>query len=106
MVAEHSTILFSRNRLYHYQRTRPLTAWALRARVQDGFARAYVYACMAGLAGTLASGMLGDWFLPFVYNIGIAGFRASMLAWFFLGGLVVIRQSVNRQSDDQSAAAH
>ena len=25
MVAEHSTILFSRNRLYHYQRTRPLT---------------------------------------------------------------------------------
>ena len=26
MVAEHSTILFSRNRLYHYQRTRPLTA--------------------------------------------------------------------------------
>lgn len=81
-------------------------AWALRARVQDGFARAYVYACMAGLAGTLASGMLGDWFLPFVYNIGIAGFRASMLAWFFLGGLVVIRQSVNRQSDDQSAAAH
>jgi prevent-host-death family protein len=24
-VAEHSTILFSRNRLYHYQRTRPLT---------------------------------------------------------------------------------
>jgi hypothetical protein len=34
MVAEHSTILFSRNRLYHYQRTRPLTAHAMAKRIE------------------------------------------------------------------------
>jgi hypothetical protein len=33
--------------------------------------------------------------LPFVYNIGIAGFRASMLAWLFLGGLVALEQAVS-----------
>jgi hypothetical protein len=38
----------------------------------------------------LIAGMLGDWFLPFVYNIGIAGFRSSILPWLFFGGLVTI----------------
>lgn len=56
----------------------------------DGFARGYAAACLAGLAGTVVAGMLGDWFLPFVYNIGIAGFRSSVLAWVFLGGLAAL----------------
>ncbi|MCX7840985.1 MAG: hypothetical protein N2559_16235, partial [Anaerolineae bacterium] len=42
--------------------------WNLRERCGDGFARGYVHACLAGLVGSLAAGMLGDWFLPFVYN--------------------------------------
>ena len=62
--------------------------WRLRARVPAGFAQAYVYGALGGLAGTLAAGMLGDWVLPFVYNIGLAGLRASVLGWLFLGGLV------------------
>jgi len=36
--------------------------------------------------------MLADWVLPFVYNIGLAGFRASVLGWLFLGGLVTLEQ--------------
>jgi len=64
----------------------------LREAVEPGFARGYVYGCLAGLVGTLASGALGDWFLPFVYNIGLAGFRASILGWLFLGGLVALAQ--------------
>jgi hypothetical protein len=36
--------------------------------------------------------MLGDWVLPFTYNVGLNGFRASMLAWLFLGGLVSLEQ--------------
>ena len=64
--------------------------WRLRNRVGIGFERGYVYACLAGLAGTLWAGMHGDWFLPFVYNIGIEGFRASLLPWLFLGGLLAI----------------
>jgi O-antigen ligase len=64
--------------------------WQLRARVPDGFARAYVYGALGGLVGTLVAGLLGDWILPFVYNIGLAGFRASVLAWIFIGGLVAL----------------
>ena len=62
----------------------------LRPTARTGFEQAYVNACLAGLAGSLVAGMLGDWFLPFVYNIGIAGFRASVLGWLFLGGLVAL----------------
>jgi O-antigen ligase len=80
-----------------------LAAWreasSLRT-VKDGFARAYAYACMAGLVGSLVAGMLGDWFLPFVYNVGLAGFRASVLMWLFLGGLVVIKRQVDVADSD------
>ncbi|MEJ2598010.1 MAG: hypothetical protein P8Z00_06725 [Anaerolineales bacterium] len=71
-----------------------LLGWNLRERVPQGsFARAYVYGALGGLAGSLAAAMLGDWLIPFVYNIGLAGFRASVLAWLFLGGLVVIEST-------------
>lgn len=66
--------------------------WQLRSRVPEGFAQAYVYGALGGLAGMLVAGMLGDWILPFVYNIGFAGFRASVLGWIFLGGLVALEQ--------------
>jgi O-antigen ligase len=66
--------------------------WQLLDRAPKGFARAYIYGALGGLAGTAASGMLVDWFLPFAYNIGLNGFRSSVLAWIFLGGLVSIEQ--------------
>lgn len=74
-------------------------SWKLRNRAPAGFAQAYVYGVLGGLAGMVASGVLVDWFLPYVYNIGLTGFRASMLAWVFLGGLVSIEQIVRRQDD-------
>jgi hypothetical protein len=43
----------------------------------------------------LIAGMLGDWVLPFVYNVGLRGFRTSVLGWIFLGGIVVIEQLVS-----------
>jgi O-antigen ligase len=64
----------------------------LRDQVPTGFARAFVYGAMGGLAGTIVLAMLGDWVLPFVYNIGLFGFRTSILAWLFLGGLVSLEQ--------------
>jgi O-antigen ligase len=66
--------------------------------IQDGFEKAYVLGALGGLVGTVASGMLGDWIIPFVYNVGFNGFRASLLAWLFLGGLVSIERINRRQN--------
>jgi O-antigen ligase len=66
--------------------------WRLSRRAPEGFARAYVYGAFGGLVGTMAAGFLGDWVLPFFYNVGMNGFRSSVLSWVFLGGLVVIEQ--------------
>lgn len=71
--------------------------WKLRERVRGGFARAYVYGALGGLAGMVIAGMLGDWVLPFFYNIGLNGFRSSMIGWLFLGGLVSLEQMVRSQ---------
>lgn len=64
--------------------------WRLRNRVDVGFEQAYVYGALAGWVATVAAGALGDWVLPFVYNVGLSGVRSSILAWVFLGGLVAL----------------
>jgi O-antigen ligase len=76
--------------------------WRLRHQVPAGFARAYVYGALGGLAGMIVSGTLVDWFLPFVYNIGLTGFRTSMLAWLFLGGLVSLEQIYRPQAQSEA----
>jgi len=73
---------------------RPIRFTAASAR-SGGLANAYVYAVLGGLAGTLVAALLVDWVLPFVYNIGMNGFRGSMLAWIFMGGLVSLEQILN-----------
>jgi O-antigen ligase len=65
-------------------------AWRLRRRFKDDFGSAYANAAIAGVAGALVAGMLGDWLLPFVYNVGISGLRASLLFWLFMGGVVAL----------------
>ena len=72
----------------------------LRATAQTGFEKAYVFGAIGGLVGTLASGMLGDWVIPFVYNVGFSGFRASLFAWLFLGGLVALER-IERERNTQ-----
>ncbi len=74
--------------------------WRLRATVAAGFARAYVFAALGGLGGMLAAGMLGDWIIPFVYNIGLTGFRSSLLGWLFLGGLVALDFMTQRKMQE------
>jgi hypothetical protein len=64
--------------------------WNLVGKVPHGFSKAYVIGALGGLAGTIVAGMLGDWIIPFVYNVGMHGFRASLLGWLFLGGLVAL----------------
>ena len=76
--------------------------WRLRTHFNGGdFAQGYVNAVLGGLVGTLTACMLADWFLPFVYNVGLAGFRASVFGWLFLGGLVSLEQIARRESESQ-----
>lgn len=70
--------------------------WRLYQQLPDGFARGYAAAALAGLAATVASGVLGDWFLPFVYNVGISGMRVSILFWLFMGGLLALYNARQR----------
>ena len=53
--------------------------------VPAGFPRAFIYSALGGLVGTIVSGALGDWILPFVYNVGFIGMRSSLIGWVFLG---------------------
>ncbi|HRW09581.1 MAG TPA: O-antigen ligase family protein [Caldilineaceae bacterium] len=66
-------------------------AWQLRTKVDRGFEEAYVYGALGGWAAFLAAAGFGDWILPFVYNVGLDGMRASILPWVFFGGLVALQ---------------
>jgi hypothetical protein len=77
--------------------------WYLRDRVPAGFAQAYVYGALGGLVGSLVAATLGDWMLPFVYNIGLSGFRTGILCWLFLGGLVALEQMLKEGNFAQNA---
>jgi O-antigen ligase len=66
-------------------------------KMEAGFAQAYVYGVTGGLVATVAAAMLGDWFLPYVYNITIRGMRASMLPWLFFGGLIALNHLLDQQ---------
>ncbi len=79
--------------------------WSLRHAFADDFAQGYVYGCLGGLAGSLAACWLADWLVPFVYNIGLNGFRASVLAWLFWGGLVAL-QRITIQSSNHEEYSH
>jgi O-antigen ligase len=76
--------------------------WKLTRDLPDGFARSYSYGVFAGLVGSLVAGFLVDWVLPFVYNIGFVGFRASVLPWIFLGALVAVEQMYLPKQDNKS----
>lgn len=64
--------------------------WRMRSLVPEGFPNAYVMGALGGLVGTFVAGFLGDWVIPFVYNVGMEGLRASFFVWIFLGGLVAL----------------
>ncbi len=71
--------------------------WAIYRQALRGFnaepigpGKAYAAACIAAFSGMLFSGLLGDWIFPFVYNIGLSGFRDASVGWLMLGGLVAL----------------
>ncbi len=72
--------------------------WQMRGRARDGFEHGFINGILAGTLATLAVGMLADWFMPFVYNIGFTGFRSAVYAWLFIGGLMGLEQVIRKES--------
>ncbi|HUX87697.1 MAG TPA: hypothetical protein VMW65_11900, partial [Chloroflexota bacterium] len=54
---------------------------------RSGFPAGFVYGAYGGLFAVLVAMALGDWFIPFVYNQTIAGYRYTVQSWIFLGFL-------------------
>lgn len=61
-----------------------------RRRFQSGFYKGYGEAAFGGLCGVVLAMALGDWFIPFVYNQTIAGFRYTVHSWVYLGFLMAL----------------
>jgi O-antigen ligase len=70
-----------------------------------GFPRAFAIGAVGGWAGTLIAGGLGDWFLPFVYNVGLSGMRSSVYAWMFTGGMVALAEMIRQGKIEPSPEA-
>jgi hypothetical protein len=80
--------------------------WRVRDTLPEGFPRSYADSALAGFAGMLVAGMLGDWVIPFVYNVGLEGLRAVILAWMFLGAAVAVgRLSLDRSTARQTRSS-
>jgi O-antigen ligase len=61
--------------------------WQARRHWKSGFEGGYVQGVFGGLVGLIVVMSQGDWFIPFVYNQTIAGYRYTVLSWVFLGFL-------------------
>lgn len=68
------------------------TGWSLDSKLQDGFLRAFNNGALGALVGTVLAMVLGDWFIPFVYNIGYVGFDYNAYAWISLGAMVGLQR--------------
>ena len=79
-------------------------AWKLMDQLPAGFAKAYAYGIFASVFGSLMAAFLVDWLLPFAYNIGLDGVRASVLPWIFFGGLISIEQMYLAEQKNNSPA--
>ncbi len=75
-----------------------LFSWQAGRRAPEGFARGYIYGAIGGLATIVVAGMFGDWILPFVYNVGLVGFKSSYLGWLFLGGVIAMVRIMDREA--------
>jgi hypothetical protein len=61
-----------------------------RRRWRDGFEAGYANGALGGLVGMTVAMALGDWVIPFVYNLTMTGFRVSLHSWLILGGLAAL----------------
>ncbi len=66
--------------------------WRQRFTMPTNFLKGFNYGVLAGFVGTLFAMGLGDWFIPFVYNIGIPGFDFAVYGWLLTGAMLALSQ--------------
>ncbi|MGE3508972.1 MAG: O-antigen ligase family protein [Vicinamibacterales bacterium] len=66
-----------------------------RDRLDDPFLTAYARSSLGGIAAVVVAMGLGDWFTPFVFNQGLAGFSWTVQSWIFFGALCAIPAVLN-----------
>lgn len=67
-----------------------MSAWQARYKWRKGFVGGFSQGAFGAFFGLLIAMSLGDWFIPFVYNQTIAGYRYTAHSWIFLGFLAAI----------------
>jgi O-antigen ligase len=64
--------------------------WRARGVWKSGFAGGFAHGAFGAFFGLVVAMSQGDWFIPFVYNQTIAGFRYTVHSWVFLGLLAAL----------------
>jgi hypothetical protein len=64
--------------------------WRQRKWMPTGFQRAMNMGILSGFVGTLLAMGLGDWHIPFVYNIGVPGFDVAVYGWLLIGAMFAL----------------
>ncbi len=67
------------------------------------YREAFVNSAFAGFVAALVSMMLGDWVLPFAYNVTIMGFDHAVHTWLSVGLLLGLLQHAGREGGQNVA---
>lgn len=67
-----------------------LTGWRQRNAMPTPFLKAFNLSVLGGFLGTCFGMGLGDWHIPFVYNIGIPGFDFAVYGWLLIGAMLAL----------------
>ncbi len=66
------------------------TGWEQRKQMPSEFLNGFNYGVLGGFVGICFAMGLGDWFIPFVYNIGVAGFDFAAYGWLLCGAMLAL----------------
>ncbi len=76
----------------------------LRYQGRDDFREAFVNTAFGGMVASLVAMALGDWVLPFAYNITIMGFDHAMHAWLAPGLMLSLLNAIERNEPAAAGA--
>lgn len=65
-----------------------ISGWRARAAIPDPFLQGISNGILGGFAGMIVAMSIGDWLIPFVYNIGFNGFNTDAYIWLLTGVMI------------------